>query len=425
MSQKHTRRDIMKVGLGGLGMLSLGGAAPLLVPKMAHAKLAAGTNVSNDNVHVVVQLSGGNDGLNTVIRPSDEYAKARPKLHLTENLHKLKDDVFLNPGLSGFKSMWDAGQLGVVPAAGYPDANQSHFESMAIWHTADPSRSDPKGWLGHYLDHLARGTTPEAADGFGGVGGMPAVNIGAEVPQALVNEGPPVASIERLEDFGLVFDDRTNFDAPVEEEIIKQLLKTAPADDPKLAYFAKQANNAIVNSQDIQAAANQYEPDAEYPRGLGDRMKLIARLIAGDFGTRVFYVQLGGFDTHANQMQQHENLLRQLGDSLAAFHKDLTAKGLGGKVTTMVFSEFGRRVKQNDAQGTDHGTAGPMFFLGDGVNGGVHAPMPDLNAEALANDNLVHQTDFRRAYATVLDQWLNSDSKTVLRGDYEHLPLIA
>ena len=257
--------------------------------------------------------------------------------------------------------------MAIVPAAGYPDANRSHFESMAVWHTADPTRSDPKGWLGHYLDHLARGTTPDA---------LSAVNIGREVPQALVTDGPPVASIERLEDFGLSFDDRTGFDKGLEEEIIKQLVAdAAQTDDPKLSYFGRQANNAIVSSAEIQAAADQYEPDADYPGGgLGEQLKLIARLIAGDFGTRVFYAQIGGFDTHANQLRGHEDLLRKVGDAVAAFHKDLKVKGLGSKVNTLVFSEFGRRVRQNDAQGTDHGAAGPLFVAGERVRGGFHGP---------------------------------------------------
>ena len=414
----NSRRDFLKVGLGGLGMISLGGAVPMLVPRMAFADQTLGTQVSGDNVLVIVQLSGGNDGLNTVVPfGNDDYHKARPRLALKKDehgLHDIGDGFALNKGLRGFKSLYDAGNLAVVHGTGYPQANRSHFESMAVWHTADPSRSDPKGWLGHYLDHMARGTQPDA---------LSAINIGDEVPQALVNEGPPVPSIQNLGEFGLRFDDRTGFDRKLEDEIVREMA-AASYDDPKLNYFARQANNAIVSADEIRRVAERYEADANYPGGLGERLKLIARLISGEFGTRVFYCQIGGFDTHANQMQQHENLLQQVGDSIKAFYDDLGAKGLAGKVTTMVFSEFGRRVGQNDSQGTDHGAAGPMFVVGPKVVGGQFGPPPSLAPDQRDNGDLKHTVDFRRVYATLLDGWLNADSKAVLKNAYEHLPLI-
>jgi uncharacterized protein (DUF1501 family) len=413
-----SRRDVLKVGLGGLGMISLGGAVPTLVPKLAFADQAVGTPVANDNILVVLQLSGGNDGLNTLVPlGNDDYHKARPRVGLKpgeHGLHDIGDGFALNPGMGAFKKLYDQGHLAVIHGTGYPQPNRSHFESMAVWHSADPSRSDPKGWLGHYLDHMARGTQP---------GALSAVNIGDEVPQALVTDGPPTPSINRLSDFGLRFDDSTNFDRELEDSIIREMAGGEYA-DPKLDYFARQANNAIVSADQIRKVAESYTAEATYPTGLGDRLKLIARIISGNFGTRVFYCQIGGFDTHANQVQNHENLLRQVSDSIAAFYEDLDAKKLSSKVTTMVFSEFGRRVGQNDSQGTDHGAAGPMFVVGPAVQGGQFGAPPSLAEDDQIRGDLAHTVDFRRVYATLLDNWLNSDSSAVLKGKYEHLPLL-
>ncbi|MEM6560183.1 MAG: DUF1501 domain-containing protein [Planctomycetota bacterium] len=413
---QQTRRDFMKVGLGGLGMLSLGGATPLFVPKFAHAEQAVGSAVSNDNVLVVVQLSGGNDGLNTLIPVgNDDYKKSRPKIALADGLHQLDDTWALNPGMNAFKSMFDDGKLAIVNACGYPKQNRSHFESMAIWHSADPSLNDTRGWLGHYLDHISRGTQSEA---------LSAVNIGSELPQALVTDGAPAPSINRLQDFSVALDNRTNFDKGLERELIEQFTQ-AEYENPRAEFFAKQANNAIISADEIRKVAESYQPDANYPGGLGERLKLIARLIAGNFGTRVFYCQMGGFDTHANQVQQHQNLLAQLSNSVKAFYTDLEAKGLDSKVTTMVFSEFGRRVKQNDSQGTDHGAAGPMFVVGPKVKPGLHGAAPSLAADDLDKGDVKFTTDFRRVYSTLLRDWLNVDPSEVLSGEYENLPLFA
>ncbi|MEM8873937.1 MAG: DUF1501 domain-containing protein [Planctomycetota bacterium] len=412
----QSRREFMKVGLGGLGMLSLGGATPLFVPKFAHADQAAGTAIANDNVLVVVQLSGGNDGLNTVIPVgNDDYKKSRPKIALSDGLHKVSDEFALNPGMGAFKAMYDEGMLAIVNGCGYPQQNRSHFESMAIWQSADPSLNDTKGWLGHYLDHLSRGTQSEA---------LSAVNIGDELPQALVTEGAPIPSINNLNDFSIVLDNRTGFDKDLERQLIEEFAQSE-YDNPRAAFFAKQANNAIVSADEIRRVASAYEADADYPGNLGNRLKLIARLIAGNFGTRVFYCQIGGFDTHANQIQQHENLLRNVTESIRAFYKDLGAKQLDSKVTTMVFSEFGRRVRQNDSQGTDHGAAGPMFVVGPKIKAGLHGGSLSLAKDDLDNGDVKFTTDFRRVYASMLRDWLNVDPAEVLQGDHEALKLFS
>jgi len=408
---KTSRRELLRVGFGGLGVLSLGGTVPMFVQKMAFAEALKGTTVANDNILVVVQLSGGNDGLNTVVPYSNDiYRKLRPTLGIKDRLLNLDDALALNPGLAALKEMYLEGTVAIVNGCGYPEPNRSHFASMEIWHTADPKgESDHGGWLGHYLDHCCRGTDSH----------MPAVNIGTELPQALVNQGPPVPSIQQIEDFRIKTDPASQYDAKREQQLITELNQIKDA-TPALQFLSRQATNAIVESEQVRKLTQGYKPDADYGYGFGQQLKLIAQIISGNFGTKVYYCQIGGFDTHSNQLNQHENLLRQVSIAISAFFKDLGAKKLADKVTLMCFSEFGRRVAQNDSLGTDHGTAAPMFVVGPKVKGGLYGKYPSLSD--LDQGDLKFTTDFRRVYATLLDQWLNADSTAVLKNKFEPVP---
>lgn len=406
-----SRREILKVGLAGLPLISLASSVPAFMGDFARAESAAGSSVSDDNILVVVQFSGGNDGLNTVIPAGhDVYKKLRPAIAVKQRLIRLDDTLSLNPGMKAFKDLFDNGQLAIVNGCGYPNPNRSHFESMAIWQTGDPVNGQHGGWLGHYLEHLARGTNT-----------LSAVNIGSELPQALVNDAAPVPSIQSLDEYRLRTDPNTSFDARDESQIIKDLNAVRDA-TPAMQFLARQATNAMISSEQIQKLAGDYAPDAEYPGNLGQKLKLIAQIIAGNFGTKLFYCEVGGFDTHANQVNQHEQLLGNVSNSIAAFLKDLSAKGLANKVTVMCFSEFGRRVQQNDSNGTDHGAAGPMFVCGPKVKGGLHGEYPSL--DKLEEGDLKYTTDFRRVYSTLLDGWLNSDSTKVLRNRFEPLAFL-
>jgi uncharacterized protein (DUF1501 family) len=406
---KHTRREIMKVGLGALPLISIGSSMPLFVSRLAMAQTQPATQVSDDNVLVVVQLSGGNDGLNTVIPfANDAYLKSRPTLALKERLLKVNDELALNPGLEALKRRFDEGTLAIISGCGYPNPNRSHFESMDIWHTANPGGGTKGGWLGHYLDHALRGTSNPLA----------AVNIGTALPQALVNDAAPVPSIQSISDFSVQTDPGTPFDAELEQQIIRDLNAVKEA-SPAMQFLQRQSTNAIVASEQIRRLTEGYKPDASYPPGLGERLRLIAQIICGNFGTRVFYCEIGGFDTHSNQLAGHENLLKQVGDSIDAFLTDMNAKGYGRKVSVMCFSEFGRRVAQNDSNGTDHGTAGPMFVVGSAVKGGLHGAYPSLAPDDVADGDLKFTTDFRRVYATLLERWLNADSAAVLGNKFE------
>lgn len=410
-----SRRQLLKVGLTGLSVVSLSGTVPMFVSNFARAaeNPTTGTSVSNDNILVVIQMSGGNDGLNTVIPVgNDAYHKARPVIGLKEKdgLFKLNDDLSLHRGLKAMKEMYDQGQVAVINGCGYPEPNRSHFQSMAIWHTADPKGSGAHGgWLGHYLDHMVRGTNH-----------LTAINIGSELPQALVNDGPPVASIQSIDEFRVRTDPATMFDADMEQKIIRDLNNVRDA-SPALKFLSRQATNAIISSEKIRDVTEQYKPDVEYPGGLGQQLKTIAQIISGNFGTKLYYCQIGGFDTHSNQPGQQEQLLNQLAMGIQAFMKDLTAKGLANKVTIMTFSEFGRRIGQNDSNGTDHGTAGPMFVVGGKVKGGLLGRYPSLTDTD--EGDLKYTTDFRRVYGTLLESWLNADSAQVLGNKFEPLAL--
>ena len=419
-NKPSSRRDFLKVGLGALPAIALGGSVPALIPRFAFADGdTPGTPVPKDNILVVLQLSGGNDGLNTLVpRKHDSYHKARPSLGLKDGLHALDDDYALNRGMTAFKALWDEGDLAVVPGCGYPDPNRSHFESMGIWHAADPTGGDGSGWVGHYLDHLVRGTRENSIANNPLLG----INIGREVPMALVSPTVTVPSVSQIEDFGLRSIGGSDYDKQLEREILVELQKMR-GENPQQDYFARQAADAIVSADEIRRVAGKYKPDASYSGGLGNRLKLVAQLISGDFGTRVFYCETGGFDTHSNQVENHERLLREVADNVKAFRDDLNVKGIGDKVTTMIFSEFGRRVEQNASDGTDHGAAGPMFVVGPKVKGGFagngHPDLADLD-----RGDLKHTTDFRTVYAGMLQHWLNAAPADVLKGDFEPLPLI-
>jgi uncharacterized protein (DUF1501 family) len=404
---------MLRVGLGGLGVVSLGGTMPAFMEKFAFGReRAAGSKVADDNILVVVQLSGGNDGLNTVVPVGDDaYMKARPTIGLKDRLHTLDKGVALNPGMTPFKELFDNGQLAVINGCGYPNPNRSHFKSMEIWHTANPTQYETSGWLGHYVDHVLRGTE----------GLLKAVNIGPELPQALVADKEVVPSIQSIDDFRIRTDPSTPFDAKMEEEIIREL-NAVQQSSPAMQYLSRQATNAIIEADQIRKVTASYKPDAEYPYGLGQNLRLIAQLITGNFGTKLFYCQVGGFDTHANQLGQHERLLNSVAASISAFTQDMKAKGYGDKVTVMCFSEFGRRVNQNNSGGTDHGAAGPMFVVGGKVKGGVYGDYPSLSN--LDDGDLRYTTDFRRVYATLLDKWLNCDSRAVLKNTFEPIAFL-
>ena len=356
-------------------------------------------------VLVVIQLDGGNDGINTVVPFKDEgYAKHRKVLRLDRNrLVKVNDKVGLHPSLREVGKLLEAGRLAIVQGVGYPNPNRSHFESMAIWHTARLNADERTGlgWLGRALDG---GPRTEAA----------AMLIGSGPPPVALRGRRSVASaLERPEEFTL--------DADADPR--RAISRDETADD--LSAFVRHSMLDAYATADRLARVSKAKDDGvRYPGGgLGERLKLVSRLLKAGLGTRVFYTRQGGYDTHNAQLQAHSTLLFELGGALKAFLDDMAASKLQDRVTVLLFSEFGRTVKENGSAGTDHGTAGPVFLAGAPIKGGVVGEAPSLLDLDPKHGDLRVGLDFRRVYAAVLEDWLGLPTKEALGGPFERLPL--
>jgi uncharacterized protein (DUF1501 family) len=362
---------------------------------------------------VVLQLSGGHDGLNAVIPYGDGlYYQLRPQIGITADkvLH-LDDHVGLHPNLASFKSLFDKSQLAILQSVGYPRPNRSHFRSMEIWHTARPDGPAPdQGWLGAFMAEIYRsGDSP-----------FECVNFGASVPQALHTAHAPIAAIQDTSTFQFLVDRRL---PSMKEPLLKTFsqVATRPAQTtPALQQVADTWDATDQGVKTLSSVTEKYRARAQYPNNpLGKTLQQVAQMLSSDTGTRVIYLQQGGFDTHSNEKPQHATLMTQLADSLAAFQADLEGQGLAEQVVTMSFSEFGRRVKENGSQGTDHGAAGPMFVLGKGVSGGLYGDHPSLSD--LDDGDLKFGIDFRSVYATVLENWLGASAQDLLGGTFDKL----
>jgi uncharacterized protein (DUF1501 family) len=360
-------------------LLALSSTVPLFVTRSA-----AGMKPAKDSrVLVVVELDGGNDALNTVVPYIDEnYAKLRPKLKLDpKKLVKLNASVGLHPAMRPLDELFQAGHLGVIPGASYPNPNRSHFESMAVWHTARFRVDDRKGygWLGRAMD-------PSGGNLF---------SVGGEVPTALRGRRSSAVAFNRIEEVLLS-----------DAVAVKQGIGPDGTDD-LLAFVRRQAVDAQVAADKLAKLATPAgaKGGPSYPpTRLADRLRLVSRLLKADVGSRVFYTQQSGYDTHAQQLFTHANLLGEFAGAVAAFFADLKESKLADRVTLLAFSEFGRTIKENGSAGTDHGTTGVMFVAGPSVKGGVVGTMPSLTD--LDGGEPKRTTDFRSVYAAALRDWL-------------------
>lgn len=380
--------------------------------------------VPEGNILVVVQLAGGNDGLNTVVPFGDPaYYRARPSIGIPEDaVLKLDGEraIGLHPRLAGVKELYDEGLASIVQGVGYPNPNRSHFKSMDIWHTADTSGTGT-GWLGRYFDNNCAGT---------GDGGRPepeplaGIAIGREAPLAMQGSVSKPVGFESPDLFRWIAAD----DRPELRSVYEALNQGggAPAEATTNADFlSRTALDAQISSEKIRRATSRGSL-ASYPGNrLAAQLQMVASMIRAELPTRVYYVTLGGFDTHAAQggvNGTHANLLSQFSSSIRAFYEDLRAQGNDGRVLTMSFSEFGRRVRQSASAGTDHGTAAPVFLFGPMVNAGVLGRHPSLTD--LDSGDLKFGTDFRSVYAGILESWLKADSKAVLERRYKPVEVV-
>jgi uncharacterized protein (DUF1501 family) len=406
-----TRRRFLQATLGSSALVSLGLDVPLFVARTARA--AAGQQRSQGNVLVIVQLSGGNDGLNTVIPYADpEYAKNRALLRIPEGqIAKIGDDVGLHPSLTAMAKLFEDGRVAIVQGVGYPNPDRSHFRSMDIWHSAQPqTQRVSDGWLGRALEQ--RGGTAGAD--------VPALHLGGEkLPLALVSRGVAVPSVESLETFRL----RTAGGA-VPLQALQKLAEAPRVNSTPLLDFVRRSTlGAYASSEQVQAALAEERTATAYPGyRLARKLQTVAQLIDARLETSIYYLSLDGFDTHANQAAGHAALLRELSESVAAFMTDLAARGHADRTLLMTFSEFGRRVKENASAGTDHGAAAPLFLVGNRVQAGLIGKHPSLTD--LDSGDLKFHTDFRSVYATLLEAWLGCPSEQVLSGKFQHLQML-
>jgi uncharacterized protein (DUF1501 family) len=411
--------------------------AAFALPRPADG-LASIPGVDEDRVLVVVQLSGGNDGLNTVVPFRDDaYRRVRPTIGLdAAQVHQLSrngagnaHDVGLHPSLSKLRDMYDEGLCAVVQSVGYPNPNRSHFASMDIWHTADTNGTGD-GWIGRYIDAQCCGYgkgesgTPEAPPAAPRVV-EPPIALGRDLPLATQGRTVMPVSLESADAYRWAGDANPTMAAAYARLLERPAGDDHHDDETPAPFLVRTALDARVSSDTIRKAVAT-PAMAAYPRTqLGSQMSMIASMVRAGLKTRVYYVSLGGFDTHAAQggaQGQHARLLTQLAEAMHAFYRDLTAQGNAARVLSVCFSEFGRRVGQNASAGTDHGTAAPMFLFGPMARAGVHGPNPDLRD--LDAGDLKFRVDFRQVYAEILDRWLSTPSRTVLGDDYRHLGLL-
>jgi uncharacterized protein (DUF1501 family) len=398
----NTRRDLLR----SLPLISL---APT-IPGFLARSVRAASPAKDGRVLVVIQLDGGNDGINTVVPFKDEgYAKYREILRLpTNRLIRIADGVGLHPAMRSAGKLLESGRLAIVPGVGYPNPNRSHFQSMAIWHTArfDPEDHTGPGWIGRGLDAASVPATNGPSSLYIGKGALPA---------ALRGTSATASALERIDD--LILDRST----PSTSTSGGALEKRDAADD--LTAFVERATLDAYATAERLAALGRDDSRARYPStALANRLGLIARLLKGGIGARAFYTVQGSYDTHAAQPGAHWRLLSELSDAIEAFLDDLAASGLLDRVLVLAFSEFGRRVAENDTAGTDHGTSGPVFLAGSNLRPGLVGSYPSLTD--LADGDLKTTTDFRRVYATLLEDWLGLCSKKALNGTFEPIPLL-
>ena len=379
---------------------------------------------------VVLQLTGGNDPLNTIVPYGDGlYYDLRRTVRISpEDVLPIDDRFGFHPAMQAIKPFWDDGKMAIISGVGYPNPNYSHFRSMDIWYTCEPEKIATDGWLGkavHEIDPKAENV-------------LTAVNFGRGLPRALSLSGVPVASVAQLDNYGLLtslssvpqrqsalevfsclYDDGWN-----DQGHVAAAADAAGPGDEVLRYMGQTGLDAQKGADILRTALGKYQSEVRYPAtGLAQNLKGIAQVKLADLGTRVFYTSLFGFDTHATQLPTHAKLWQELSEAVSAFFEDLRAHEAADDVVMLIWSEFGRRVKDNGA-GTDHGAGGVAFVLGEHVKGGMYGEYPSLKPNDLTLGNLKYTVDFRSTYATLLDRWLQIEAEPIVNGKFEEFAII-
>jgi uncharacterized protein (DUF1501 family) len=414
-----TRRDFVR---GGVAAFTVGFAAPMFLTDIARAQGRSRRNL------VVLYLSGGNDGLSTLIPYTDpQYYTRRPTLGIpAANVLQIGSDsagnaLGLNPRLTDLRTVFNAGRLAIIQRTGYNNSSRSHFQGTDIWASADPATPQGMGWLGRYLDRLPSPVDP-----------LTAWSTVRETPRTLLARTVGVPSIASVAEYAFA-SPNGGADALVARQTATRIASHVPIDQPHLAFVNSTAQAAFATLDRVAQVAT-YAPTVAYPNnGFGQALQMVAGAIARGVGTSIFWVQTGGYDTHAGQNTNIANgsyntLMTTLNGGLFAFYRDLLNQGLLSDTLVLQFSEFGRRINENGSSGTDHGAASLMMALGGNVRGGIYGTAPNLRITAdnptLENNSqdVRYETDFRSVYARVIDNWLGADSTAILGGNFRNGP---
>ena len=368
---------------------------------------------SKEPVLVVLQLSGGNDFMNTLIPyTSGDYYDARPTVAIAqEDVLPISDTLGFHPNAGPLKEIYDRGKMAIVQGIGYPNSNRSHFRAMDIWHTCEPHEVGTEGWVAKAVREL----DPQSENV------LTCVSLGKGLPRAVVASGVPVTSVDNLEAYG-VMTGITEQERHEALEIFKHMYTPAVGAQAAMDYLGNTGLDVLKGTDMLKKAPAEYESDVEYANnGIAKSLRDVARIHLADLGTRIFYTQHGGYDTHSRELLLHEQLMTELSGAVMDFYTDLEEHGAGDNVAILVFTEFGRRIKDNGS-GTDHGSGGGAFIIGPRVKGGLYAEYPPVDpANWLNGEDLRHTIDFRGIYGTMLEQWMGMPAASIVGGAFEQV----
>ena len=365
-------------------------------------------------VLVVVQLSGGNDFLNTLIPyTSEHYYDARPTVVIPQDeVLPINDELAFNPNMAPLKDVYEDGKMAIVQGIGYANSSRSHFRAMDIWHTCEPNKVGTEGWLGRTIREI----DPNKENV------LTAVNIGRGLPRALVAPGVPVASVGDLDNVGFMTSIQESERRDLALDMFKKMYAPAIGTGPVMEYLSQTGSDVHTGADILKQAPAMYQSDVEYADNpIAKSLKDVARIHMAGFGTRIFYTNHGGYDHHANEKLSHPGLLRDLSGAIVDFFQDLRDHDAADEVTMLVFTEFGRRMRDNGS-GTDHGSGGGAFVIGERVDGGLYGEYPSVDpSDWLYGEDLDWNVDYRGVYSTVLEQWMEVDPVPIVDGQFEQI----
>ena len=374
------------------------------------------TSTKRDPILVVIQLTGGNDSLNTLIPYGNSlYYENRNTVAIPQNEVIAIDGNFgFNPAMRPVKDLYDQGKVALIQGVGYPNPNRSHFRSMDIWHTCEPDKQGSEGWLGRVI----RDIDPNGENVLTGV------NFGRGLPRALAVPGVPVASVAVLETYGVLTGISEEPDRTDALDVFARMYAPAIGSGPVMDYLGQTGLDALKGADILKTAPDRYVSSIEYAdNAISKNLQGISKVLNANLGTRIFYTQHGGYDTHANQGPVHPKLWTELSQAISDFHADLAEHDVSEDVLMFVFTEFGRRVKDNGS-GTDHGSGGLAFAIGDPVKGGMYSEYPSLKESDLLEGDLQFNIDYRGVYGSMIEHWLQLDPNPVVGGNFEQLDFV-